>query len=222
MEAEKASYDELWRAKLRTPPTVVPLRFSAAVAELAGGARVLDVGCGRGVGHDLLAKRYREVHGVDGTEAALAQARARGTAARVVDLDAGRLPYPDAHFDAVLLLDVIEHLIDPAPIVAEIARILRPGGQAVVTTPNVRSLRQLVRIAVQGRGPRTSGDDFGVDGGHLHYFTSADVVRLCARAGLRVTEQRGLASRLPASSALTRLWPVREFLSGGLLVQATR
>ncbi len=221
MAREARTYDELWRSKLEIPPRAVPLRFSAAVEGLRPGRRVLDIGCGQGLGHELLAPDFAEVHGVDGTEAALERARARGTRVARVDLEAEALPYPDAHFDAILCLDVVEHLVDPARLVREIARMLQPGGQAVVTTPNARSIRQLARIALAGRGPRTSGDDFGVDGGHLHYFTSRDVAELLERAGLRVVERRGLWNRLE-NRHLARRWLVRELLSGGVLLRATR
>ena len=50
--------------------------------------------------------------------------------------ESGRLPYDDARFDLVVSMDVIEHVVDPAPWLAEIVRVVRPGGSVFLTTPN--------------------------------------------------------------------------------------
>jgi SAM-dependent methyltransferase len=104
---------------------------------LARGSRVLDVGCGRGVILGPLADRGFEVHGVEiSAEAARGvdpRARVR-IAPRLADAD-----YPDAYFDEVIVWHVLEHLPDPAGTLAEIARILRPGGRVIVAVPNFES-----------------------------------------------------------------------------------
>ena len=104
---------------------------------LPEGARVLDVGCGRGVILGALADRGFEVHGVE-----LSEEAARGADPRANIRIAPRLDdagYPDAHFDQVLIWHVLEHLADPAGTLAEIQRILRPGGRLIVAVPNFSS-----------------------------------------------------------------------------------
>lgn len=96
--------------------------------------RVLDVGCGPGCFGRLKPAADIEVHGVDHDEGAVETA-GRFEATRRVDLDAGRLPYEDAGFDAVFAKDVLEHLKDPAAMAREIVRVLRPGGRVVVSVP---------------------------------------------------------------------------------------
>jgi SAM-dependent methyltransferase len=105
------------------------------LAEL-GGPRardldVLDFGCGWGGETLWLAERVRSVCGVDVNATAIAQAR---TAAATVGncrfewSEDGRLPFPDASFDAVLSTDTFEHVMDLDLAFGEIARVLRPGG----------------------------------------------------------------------------------------------
>jgi len=106
---------------------------------LAPGARVLDVGCGRGVLLSSLADRGFEVHGFEISAAAVAGADPRADIRVGNELqDAG---YPDACFDEVILWHVLEHLPDPRRTLGEIRRILKPGGRLIVAVPNYRSLQ---------------------------------------------------------------------------------
>ncbi|MGC8880600.1 MAG: class I SAM-dependent methyltransferase [Anaerolineae bacterium] len=109
------------------------LHLMDALPRRDGDLRLLDVGCGAGnMIHHL--SRYGQVRGVEIDARPAAVARQRGYA---VDLgDAGRgLAYPDATFDIVTALDVIEHNRDDLSVLREAHRVLKPGGYLVVTTP---------------------------------------------------------------------------------------
>ena len=104
---------------------------------LQKGARILDVGCGRGVLLGAFADRGCEVHGVEMSETAV-----EGVDPRVHIRIADRLQdvgYSSHYFDEVILWHVLEHLPEPRAIFEEIHRILRPRGRFVVAVPNFSS-----------------------------------------------------------------------------------
>ena len=100
-------------------------------------ADVLDAGCGVGYGAAHLARVARRVVGVDVFEDAIAYARRRYADAGVefVVADVRELPFPDATFDTVCSFEIVEHVSDAECFVAELARVLRPDGTLVLSTP---------------------------------------------------------------------------------------
>lgn len=106
------------------------------VARYVRGARVLDAGCGEGYGTDRLTTVAAHVTGVDLEEPVIRRAASRYPRARFDAANLVALPYGDAAFDAVVSLQVIEHLHSPQEFLAECARVLAPGGVLVISTPN--------------------------------------------------------------------------------------
>ncbi len=98
-------------------------------------ARVLVDGCGVGMYVEALRAFTPEVYGLDIEEAYLREAQARGLRLLVVAA-AEALPYPDNTFDVVLSHEVIEHVADDRRAVAEMVRVLRPGGRILLFCPN--------------------------------------------------------------------------------------
>jgi 2-polyprenyl-3-methyl-5-hydroxy-6-metoxy-1,4-benzoquinol methylase len=118
---------------------VAARRVRSLTRGLRPGARVLDVGCGRGVLLSGLIAAGCETHGVEISRDAVAGADPRAQiriASRLVDAK-----YPDGHFDLVVLWHVFEHLPDPVETLCEARRILRPGGRLVIAVPNYSSLQ---------------------------------------------------------------------------------
>ena len=151
--------------------------------------RLLDVGCAGGELAALLAARGWRVQGAEAEPALLDAARARGIEARAVDVDRAPLPWPDGAFDAVVAAEVIEHVVDTDHLLGEIARVLRPGGALIVTTPNLASLENRLRLLL-GRYPMWM--DVGVNGaGHLRYYTPRMLRHQLARHGLNVERHVG-------------------------------
>jgi arsenite methyltransferase len=135
-----AEASRLIEATYTTPDVVAQRRGVRQALGLRPGERVLDVGVGPGL---LAAEMAAEVGpggrvcGVDVSEPMLALARGRATApgAAPVELrraDATRLPYPAASFDAAVSTQVLEYVADVPGALAELHRVLRPGGRVLV------------------------------------------------------------------------------------------
>lgn len=166
-------------------PTSNP-RHKVALSLLHGGTRLLDIGCWDGYVLECIheAGLYKDLYGVDIVSEGIETVRARGFQAQVVDLNREPLPFPDEHFDGVIMLAVLEHIFDPYGVIRETHRVLRPGGELVIDVPNVAYLPNRIRILF-GRLPITSTDP-GWDGGHLHYFSKHALDRFLQNEGFEI------------------------------------
>ncbi|MGB3894429.1 class I SAM-dependent methyltransferase [Mycolicibacter sinensis] len=106
------------------------------LAPRCAGLDVLEAGCGEGYGADLIARAARRVIGLDYDDAAVAHVRARYPRVEAIQGNLAALPLPDVAVDVVVNFQVIEHLWDQAQFIAECARVLRPGGLLMISTPN--------------------------------------------------------------------------------------
>ena len=155
------------------------------------GDRLLDLGCGFGrhayqaarLGAEVVAfdAGADEVRKVQDTFGAMARGRrARPTTARVgaVHGDALRLPFADGAFDRVIASEVLEHIPDDETAMAELARVLRPGGTMAVTVP--RCGPEFVNWAL-------SDEYHDVPGGHVRIYRQSQLVGRLEGTGLRAT-----------------------------------
>ena len=155
---------------------------------LRAGHRLLDVGCGAGRhAYEALRRGARvtaldaadtEAKQVAGMLAAMdgaGEAGPGGGGAAVVG-DGARLPFADAAFDRVVAAEVLEHVPDDRPAVAELARVLRPGGVLAVTVP--RWYPERLNWAL-------SREYHQVPGGHVRVYRRSILARRLADAGLR-------------------------------------
>lgn len=190
MTADEAQKQEFYE---RMPALPVPLdRGRLAKQWLPERAELLDIGCGAGYHVRHLARKAKRVVAIDVDRVALRVARRRVRSSRVTFLhyDGVTLPFADGSFDAVTLLDVLEHVPDRAGLVAEIARVLRPGGVWTVSVPYRGALRWLSPENMASDFPwlyrglsATTRVRFWV-GGHNatgqrhHHFSAADLATL--------------------------------------------
>ena len=166
---------------------------SALFREWVGGPgrRVLDLGCRFGA----LTRAYlagNEVVGADVDREALAEAEKLGIETVWADADEA-LPFEDDSFDAVVAGELLEHLRFPDRTVADVRRVLRPGGLLIGSVPNTYRLKSRLRFLF-GRPP-----EFSDDPTHLRMFAAPDVLRLLG--DFEEAEVRYVAGRL------TRLGP---------------
>ncbi|WP_329389819.1 methyltransferase domain-containing protein [Streptomyces sp. NBC_01351] len=146
------------------------------------GGRVLDLGCG--AGHELVQLELdgMRAYGVDASATMLAASRVRlrsmGHPVRLVRADAQRLPFTDGWFDGCRIERVLQHVADPAAVLAEVHRILRPGGVIGILEPDWASLTLASR---DGEAARAVADQVG---GHIpHRDIGRHLRRLLAHAG---------------------------------------
>jgi SAM-dependent methyltransferase len=100
-----------------------------------------------------------------------------GTLAATAQGDALALPFPDGAFDRVIAAEVLEHIPDDAAAMAELARVLRPGGKLAVTVPRWFPERVCWALADEYHAP-------AVEGGHVRIYRRRDLLRRLRRAGL--------------------------------------
>lgn len=160
---------------------------------LPPGTRVLDAGCGEGV----LVEAYADRLAIEGVDANYEAARVR-----VGSVTA--LPYPDATFDRALCLDVLEHLpFDQQPLaLAELRRVLTPGGELLVSVPNLAHLQSRVSFLLRGRLIRTASELK-----HPGDRPAFEYIAIASRAGLVLTKQRGIFPTIPVVTRLIRRNP---------------
>lgn len=170
-------------------------RVRAFLDALPADARVLDAGCGEGVLVDEFQGRL-QIEGIDPNY----------SSARVQQGSLLALPWQDGTFTHALCLDVLEHLSfeDQPRALAELFRVLAPGGQLLVTVPNLAHLQSRVHFALTGRLIRTASPLK-----HPGDRPLADYEELARRAGFHVMERAGIFPTVPILTRFIRRHPAR-------------
>jgi len=149
---------------------------------LRAGDRMLDLGCGAGRHAFAAVERGAWVVAVDADDTEV-----KGVATMLAALDgdgvaltgdALRLPFPDGSFDRVVAAEVLEHIPPDTAAIAELVRVLRPGGTIAVTVP--RWGPELVNWAL-------SDEYHTVEGGHIRIYRRSALEARLRAAGLRLT-----------------------------------
>jgi SAM-dependent methyltransferase len=148
------------------------------LAPRCAGHDVLEAGCGEGYGADLIAKVARRVVAVDYDEFAVAHVLSRYPRVEALQANLAELPLPDASVDVVVNFQVIEHLWDQPQFVAECARVLRPSGLLMVSTPN--------------RVTFSPGRDTPINPFHTRELNAAELTELLLDAGFCQVSVSGL------------------------------
>jgi len=182
-------YEKYWQSKRYTRKSANPkpsdLIETIDSALRKSTTKLLDVGCGNGYLMNIAKKKAKFVYGCDISRTAVKEAKRKGMVVVCADLNSGKLPYADEGLDDVTCIEVIEHVLDPMKLLRDIYRVLKPNGQLVLTTPNIRCFKNLVRLLFEGTFPHTTKDNFVWGGGHLHYFTRKDIQLLLQKAGFK-------------------------------------
>jgi SAM-dependent methyltransferase len=174
-------------------------QFDVAVEKhLTADSVVLDLGCGRTGGMERFWRRAKLAVGIDPDLQSLSD---RGAGMSVLQGGGEHLPFPDATFDIVVSVWVLEHLEAPERVFAEVARVMKPGGHFIFLTPNALNplifgnrvgqvapwLQQQLVSGVYGRD---KGDTFAV---RYRANTTARLRAIAAETGFAVGELRVIA-----------------------------
>ena len=169
------------------------LRQVGFIGSADASRTILSVGCGSGEEIRFLG-RFGKVYGIDPGEDAIRSCRAAGIGEQVTQASAEQIPFPDNHFDAVFILDVLEHIRDEQRALAQIYRVLKPGGIVVISVPAYSWLWS--RADVRSH--------------HFRRYTRPALEKKCSAAGFAVLRATYcntiLFLPLAAIKFLTRMW----------------
>jgi 2-polyprenyl-6-hydroxyphenyl methylase / 3-demethylubiquinone-9 3-methyltransferase len=160
------------------------------------GMSVLDLGCGGGFMAEALARRGAQVMGVDPSAPAIEAAREHAEATGLhIEYHVGvgeQPPFPDGSLDCVVVVDVLEHVADPAVVLDQIRRILKPGGLLLFDTLNRNMLAAFVFVflgeIILRAGPRGTHDS-------RKFIKPSELRTMLLRKGFEVGPMAGLGPR---------------------------
>lgn len=205
-ELARAHYAQRDDPDSQTAPGEVRLGLERFLTEWPVVEPVLDVGSGVGGNLPVLGRDHRAV-GAEISQSAAREAAARGT---VVVADGARLPFADGSFGSAVCTEVLEHVDAPTAVFAEIARVLRPGGLAYVTTPNYANLAGLHKVLADRRSGRHDWNPWGAHHGGYEAFMTGRRLWRAAAPHFELVRRRGL----DYGQALTGRFAVTDRLAG--------
>jgi 2-polyprenyl-3-methyl-5-hydroxy-6-metoxy-1,4-benzoquinol methylase len=192
----------------------------AVRARHPGGGTLVDVGCGSGQLWPHVRAQFDRYVGVD-------VVRYDGFPDEgefhALDLDRGDVPLPDGVGDVVAGVETIEHLENPRAFVRMLARLARPGGWIVVTTPNQHSLLSKTRFVLRGEHAAFTDSSYPA---HLTALLAVDLRRMAVECGLvDIAIEYSASGRVPSTgihwpSPFSRAFP--RALSDNLLLAARK
>lgn len=163
-------------------------------------ARILEIGCGEGASGDLALRERKcgEYFAVELLPGPASKAKERLTEVVVGNIETIELPWPAGFFDALILSEVLEHLVDPWAVLKKLRPFLKPGAKVFASSPNISNHR-VIRMLIAGNWTLT---DMGVmDKTHLRWFTPKSYAALFESCGY-VVDSVGQFGSLSAKAEL--------------------
>ena len=171
------------------------------------GSVVLDVGCNDGMIRRFL--KDCDYYGIDIDKEKVVNLRKQKIKAEIVDLNKEGIPFKNKKFDYILLLDILEHLIDPAKIIKECKGKIKKEGKLIISLPNDYHILNKIRFIFN---KHLTEDPFSPYG-HLHYFPIKSGEKLILNQGAAILKKINFAPVKPKivpqsiKNFLTRIFP---------------
>lgn len=192
-------------------------RFSKVleIAGKLGGKKLLDIGCGDGTYTLLLKKALKadEAVGIEISAEAVGALKEKGIKAYQLDIDEQSFPFEDDSFDFVYCGEIIEHVFNPDHLLAEVARVLKPGGKCIITTPNLAGWPNRLALLLgyqpfatsvspehEGAGKLLMKGDEG-QWGHIRVFTLRALKELVKIHSFKILSTSGCPVSINTSSS---------------------
>jgi len=180
-----------------------------------GRIRILDIGT---TPFTILLKRaypHYEIWTIDRTDLMKKRCLNEGVFFKTVDLSDVKLPFEDSYFDVIIFTEVLEHLcVPPSLVLAEVKRVLRPGGKLLLSVPNIATLHKRLKLLfgknILPPADRQLNGDKIHGYGHLHEYTMGEIEAILRGVGFKILKKRHLQP--PFRDALK----ASEYLGGGL------
>lgn len=150
--------------------------------------RILDIGCAEGrLGEAIIAQKHPEHYtGIEVVPDVADSAKTRLHEVLTGEAEHWLPTLPDHSYDWIILADSLEHTIDPWGVMKQVNRLLKPGGQLLVSIPNVRNLGVIQDLMVGGKWTYRP---FGImDQGHLRFFTRSSILKLLIDEGFSIRQ----------------------------------
>jgi SAM-dependent methyltransferase len=165
------------------------LRKCASLIKMLPVGRLLDIGCAQGDWAALWQKGGWSAAGIDVNGQNVAAAQGAGIDAHLCDLNSDPLPFSNDNFDLIFAGEVIEHLVDTDGFLSEIHRVCKPGGNVLLTTPNLASFENRARLLF-GIYPKWL--NYNLDGsGHVRGYTPSVLKRQLLTHGFLIVKHTG-------------------------------
>ena len=170
---------DYWRKEKFSPTEIRRNQSVYALCNIEKGAKVLDVGSGRGWFSLYAAKQGADVTALDLSEDNLQKIKAVDPRITTVYGDACDVPIKDTKYDLIVALEVMEHLVNPQAALLNWESLLKPGATLLITVPYKETILYSLCIHCNKKTPYNA---------HLHSFDKAALIKLLQESGYQITE----------------------------------
>lgn len=165
--------------------------------------KILDIGCASGYIGRTLHEQDNYVVGIDLVRKDIAKAQKVLDEAYVFDIETDNLKKLGRNYDLIIMVEVMEHLFDPEKAINRFLPLLKPGGQILLSTPNIVHLYIRLKFLL---GIFEYKEETVINKSHIHFFTHTTFLKMIKNLGLEIIKENNVI--LPETFELiSKIWP---------------